>query len=226
MSADEGLAKALAEDAAPLIKAVALVAPLGREIDVYEVNFHTTSGNASTAQRNAVVTSAAAGSALARRLLQATLAGVHRQAVYSFTGFDSFANGATRELVKLWGIARDIADVAHWRPTGLALQLLNRVASGSASAVACSGPGCDAVTAVAYESGKRWALVSGQREPLVVAWPCAGPQKLGWLDGSDASRNNETEVKVTLQSARVECKAGAAQFTLPGRSTLVIDSAP
>jgi hypothetical protein len=106
------------------------------------------------------------------------------------------------------------------------LQLLNRVAGGQASAVACNGPGCDAVTAVTYESGKRWALVSGQREPLILSWPCAGPQKLGWLDGSDSSRNNETEVKVRLQSAQVDCKAGTAQFTLPGRSTLVIDSAP
>jgi hypothetical protein len=158
--------------------------------------------------------------------LQATLAGVHRQAVYSFTGFDSFANGATRELVKLWGISRDIADGVHWRPTGLVLQLLNRVAGGQASAVACNGPGCDAVTAVTYESGKRWALVSGQKTPLALTWPCAGPQRLGWLDGSDISLNNETENKVTLQMARIDCKSGTAQFTLPGRSTLVIDPMP
>jgi hypothetical protein len=61
---------------------------------------------------------------------------------------------------------------------------------------------------------------------LLVTWPCTGPQKLGWLDGSDVSRNNETEIKVILQSAQVECKAGVAQFTLPGRSTLVIAAAP
>jgi len=100
-----------------------------RELAVYEVNLHTTKGNAPIDLRNQVVAGAAAGSALAKRLIQATNQGVSRQCVWNLAQFDAYLEDHT-SLVRLWGIVRDLGPSRRLRPTGLALSMLNRVLPG------------------------------------------------------------------------------------------------
>ena len=57
---EAALDRALREDARPLHQAVAGSAAQGRSLDVYEVNFHTTAGSASAAERDAVLGNPAA----------------------------------------------------------------------------------------------------------------------------------------------------------------------
>lgn len=213
-----GLARALAEPVGPLLEARRALAPAGRSLDVYEVNLHTTSGDAPPAVRDAVVTAPAAGTALARRLMMAAAAGVTRQAVYSLAAFDTPT--AQRDLVRLFGITRDLATPARWRATGLALAQLNAVAGGAAAAGRCEGAGCAALTALAFDAGRRWAVASASAATEPVSWACQGPQAVGWLDGSAAPQPEDAAPAPVWRARVVPCEAGMARFDLPARSLM------
>ncbi len=183
-STDAALDRALHEDVLPLRETRDKLRGSGRDIDVYEVNFHTTGGSANSAQRDAVVTSAASGTALMRRLLQDAALGVRRQAVYTLAAYDTYVQGDKHELVQLFGIARDLAGADHWRPTGQALVALNAIVGGPAYTAECSGSGCGEVTAMAFGGGARWALVSSAAVALRVSWPCTAALAVQASDGS------------------------------------------
>ena len=190
----------------------------GKRLAVYEENFHTTLGTADAASRDAVVAGAASGPALARRLLQGTLAGIREQAVYSFAGFDSYLQEG-KGLVRLWGVTRDLAYADRLRPTGLALAMLNRVAGGAAQAVRCSGTRCDDLTAVSFDGGRRFAVVSGRAEAVSVLVPC--PQdvlQMDLLDGSNPALNNENATRIVTKALVIACRDGQAVFSLPAYS--------
>lgn len=206
-SAAAALDRALHADAAALRQAASGAAAQRKTLDVYEVNFHTTGGSATAAERDAVVTAPAAGAALMRRLLQASAAGVRRQAVYTLAGYDSFADGEPRRLVQLFGITRDLATPQNWRPTGQAVAALNAVVGGSAHAVRCAGSGCDEITALAFAGGRRWALVSSASAPIALRWPCLQAQRLTASSGA---------------LTRVPCVGGWAGATMPAASWLTI----
>lgn len=200
---EKALDRALHEDLKPLQQALAEAGALGRAVDVYEVNFHTTGGSATPAERDAVLTAPAAGAALARRLLQAAALGVRRQAVYTLAGYDSFVAGEQRALAQLFGITRDLGRAGHWRPTGQALVALNAVIGGTAHAAACEGPGCGEVTAMAFDGGARWALVSSAPQAISVSWSC----------------DRALQVRIDAGAAVLRpCTAGRMRFELPPRS--------
>jgi len=200
---DAALDRALHEEVRPLQQAIADTTAQGRSLDVYEVNFHTTAGNASAAERDAVLTAPAAGAALMRRLLQAANAGVRRQAVYTLAGYDTFVTGESRQLVQLFGITRDLATAAHWRPTGEALAALNQAAGGTANAASCTGSACAEITAIAFAGGERWAVVSSAAQALQVSWPCKTAQQLRSSAGTKVA---------------TVCEAGRVALLLPPRS--------
>jgi len=204
---DAALDRALQEDARPLQQAFAGTAAQSRSLDVYEVNLHTTGGSASAGERDAVLAAPAAGAALMRRLLQAANAGVKRQAVYTLAGYDSFVTGEPRQLVQLFGITRDLATTAHWRPTGEALAALNQVAGGNANTALCSGSGCSTITAIAFEGGARWAIVSAAEQPLRVSCPCEAAQHVRSAGGA---------------AVVARCVAGRSTLLMPPRSWLTV----
>lgn len=72
-----------------------------RELAVYEVNLHTTGGKAAAAERDPLTAGAAAGSALAKVLLQDLDLGVGRQCVYVLAGYDAWLEDRSG-FVKLW----------------------------------------------------------------------------------------------------------------------------
>ncbi len=110
-----------------------------RELAVYEVNLHTTRGNANIALRNQVVTGAAAGSALAKRLLQGINQGIRRQCLWNLAQYDTYIGDQGSELLKLWGVTRDLGATLRLRPTGLALALLNQALPGKVHALTITG---------------------------------------------------------------------------------------
>ena len=204
-SAAAALQRALHVDALPLAQAVEQAARHGKAVDVYEVNFHTTGGTASGAERDAVLTAPGAGAALLRRLLQAAAAGVRRQAVYQLAGYDSFVAGEPRQLAQLFGITRDLASTANWRPTGAAVLALNELMEGMAHRSICAGPACGELTALAFAGGAHWAIVSSSPSQQVVSWPCGQPQQLRLSDGGGTTER---------------CVDGRATATLPAASWL------
>ena len=202
-STSAALDHALHEDLQALRESAARLKPSGREIDVYEVNFHTTGGSAKSAQRDAVLNSPAAGAALARRLLQAAALGVRRQAVYTLAAYDTYVEGDRHELVQLFGITRDLAAAGHWRATGQALLALNAVVGGPAYRVDCSGPACAEITALAFGGGARWAMVSSAARPVLVNWPCTAGYRVQTSAGTSAS---------------LACVMGRTEFSMPAQS--------
>ncbi|MCV2368881.1 hypothetical protein [Roseateles oligotrophus] len=203
------LPQLLHEGAEPLQTTLKMAAAWQRSVDVYEVNFHTTGGNASGAQRNAVLADPAAGTALVRRLLQAALLGVRRQAVYSLSGFDTYMGslgaGQPRGLVELFGITRDLSQAAQWRPTGQALQAINQVVGGSAHAVACQGQACPELTALAFADGRRWIITNSAARPLRLSLPCAAAMRVSSAAGSGPVS---------------ACKRGRLELSLPAHGWL------
>lgn len=217
-------AAAFADDGDKLADEAQDTAARGKRLAVYEVNFHTTGGSAPAAQRDALVTGASSAAALAQRLLQATRAGAREQAVYTLAGFDAFADDG-KALVRLWGVTRDLAAADRLRPTGLALALLNRGAGGATRAMRCSGADCEGITAVAFDAGRRVAVVSARptATPLRIALPCpAAGLRVEWIDGSEPSPNNEREPQVRIAEDIAECEDGEASVVLPAYSVALL----
>jgi hypothetical protein len=212
-SPEAALAQAFAEDLGPLPQWLSLARSLGRErsIDVYELNFHTTAGDASAEQRHAVLEHpAAAGALLARQLMRVAQLGVRRQAVYSLAGFDTPVDGRPGQLVRLFGITRDLTEATRWRPTGEALAALNSRfdASGELRLAACEGPACASLTALAFgRAGRRWFIVSSARESLTLTLPCEGALTARAPGG---------------RSYALVCRQGWARLDLPGWSWLAL----
>lgn len=105
---------------------------------IYEINFHTTGGEAPIESTNDFVTGA--GGALALPLYMLVYQrdmGAKNQCAFTALQF-SFGIGDSR-YVRIWGLLRDIAVTARKRPTWLGLELVNRVLQGDMVAVDIEG---------------------------------------------------------------------------------------
>lgn len=218
-SVDQALARAFQEDADGLARAATVLA--GKALDVYEVNFHTISGDAPAAARSALLERPEAGAALAQRLMLATLAGSRRQAVYSLSGLDTRLPGATAAsgadtLIPLWGITRDLAQAGHWRPTGQALVMLNEIAGGAVREVDCQGAACADLVALSFGDGQL-AAVSRAPRPLRLSWPCGAASRL-LLRRLDASAHGGS----LPEAEPLTCVNGSVSLTLAPFSLLTL----
>ncbi|MCC6155277.1 MAG: hypothetical protein IT367_16030, partial [Candidatus Hydrogenedentes bacterium] len=105
---------------------------------IYEINFHTTGGEAPIDVTNDFVTGA--GGALAMPLYMLVYQrdmGAKNQCAFTALQF-SYGIGDNR-YVRVWGLLRDIAATARKRPTWLGLELVNRVMQGDMVAVDIEG---------------------------------------------------------------------------------------
>ena len=216
---------AFADDALLLGQEETVAKSQGKSLSVYEVNFHTTLGTANSDLRNIVVTSAASGAALGRRLLQSSLVGIREQAVYSLSGLDSYF-GDSKELVRIWGVTRDLSVPNRLRPTGLALAMLNRIVAGRPHLTDCSGKFCSLMTSLAFEDGKSIALVSANAVsvPVKLDLGCTSgaAYTLKLLDGSDPMRNNEQQTQVGVVDQVVSCQNGQIDFIIQPYSLVTL----
>jgi len=142
---------------------------LQQQIAVYEINLHTTRGDMPRHERDAVVTSTQAGVALAQNLLHHLNRGVQRQNVYRITGYDTFLQDRS-DLTQLFGIARDLAQDSSLRPTGTAVEMLNRVIGGKLHPVAMPATAEAFLTASAFRHDRGWAaaVVSASPNPQTL----------------------------------------------------------
>jgi hypothetical protein len=138
--------------------------PRQQQIAVYEINLHTTRGDMPGHERDAVVTSTAAGVALAQNLLHHLNQGVRRQNVYRVTGYDTFLQDRS-DLTQLFGIARDLAHESSLRPTGTAVEMLNGVIGGNLHPIAIPGPAQAFLTASAFRHDRGWAVAAVSASP-------------------------------------------------------------
>ncbi|POZ53752.1 hypothetical protein AADEFJLK_00793 [Methylovulum psychrotolerans] len=205
----------------------------GKELSVYEVNLHTTSGTASVASRNTATTSAAAGAALAQRLLTGLNAGISRQCLYTLAQYDAFVEGQQnpRELVKLWGIVRDLGASPRLRPTGLAMEMLNRVLPAAVYPLRPLEPEDKALTLTALQTPKGWALAAVSAKPDVqtikVRFP-DGADKQHWrlltLASAAPTDNNEDAEQVRILETPLAAQGGELGFAIPAYGFVVVSA--
>jgi hypothetical protein len=182
--------------------------PAGQELAVYEVNLHTTRGDAAADDRAAIVTGAASGPALAKRLLEAMALGARRQCVYTLAGFDTRLE-SNAGLVPLFGVTRDLTRGDRLRPTGWAVALLNQVIDGDLHRASITDEASGLLVAP-FRGPHGWsvAIVSDAPEPrrLTLRFPdtqSPRPTVGRVLDASDPFKGNETADEVRPQSLGV-----------------------
>jgi hypothetical protein len=166
LSVEQRLAALFDDSESDFIAFSRLAATLNKALAVYEVNLHTTDGNAGDAERNRLVAGAAAGTALARRIIPSLNAGVKIQIAYVVAGFDAITV-RPGGLVRLWGLTRDLAAAPRLRPTGLAISLINQAMGGDFYPVTTTD---SKISAAAFLIGSRWTavLTSAAARPLTV----------------------------------------------------------
>ncbi len=197
----------------------------GKELGVYEVNYHTTGGNLDPAMREQIVTGAASGSGLAKRLLEALNVGVHQQCVYNLAQFDFSL--PDRNLVKLWGVMRDLGATQRMRPTGLAMTMLNSALPGDVHALKISGSNTDTLTAAAIQRKDGWALAvvsaSPQPQDVTIKFPASSPAptRLLKLDAAFPSSSNENAEEVKISDQKMTGKP-PLKLTIPPWGLVVL----
>ncbi len=195
-----------------------------KTLAIYEVNLHSTRGDASITLRNDVTTSLVAGSALAKRLLTALNYGIDAQCVYQLSQYDvQIDTGTTKQYAKLWGITRDLTQANRFRPTGLALSLLNRVLPGDIHLTNAESQNVP-VTVSAIHNAEQWAIAavseSETNQSLTIKLPQGvqhkGQYKLLTLFGQDLTSNNEAEEGVIISELTVNsATTDSVTFDLP-----------
>jgi hypothetical protein len=222
----ERLAALFDDSESDFIASSRLATDLKKNLAVYEVNLHTTGGNAEDAQRNRLVAGAAAGTALARRIIRSFNAGVKIQIAYVLAGFDA-STDRPGGLVRLWGLTRDLAAVPRLRPTGLAIALINQAMGGDFYHVATSD---SKISAAAFLIGSRWSaiLTSAYARPLTVRIqfppesPGQLPERLLRLASNSPFSTNEGQAQVTLVESIARPHNKSITVTIPAYGLIAL----
>ncbi|WP_373975558.1 hypothetical protein NT239_02080 [Chitinibacter sp. SCUT-21] len=214
--------RALASQLSLLTKQQLHAQSQAKRLATYEINFHSTLGTAQADLRKTVLNNGIAGVALARQLIDSSLAGLREQAVYSLAGY-SFKLEKGLGDIPLFGITRDLSQANRLRPTGWGLALLNEVAGGPISALRCNGEReqCQQISAVMYGQGQnaRFALVNASEQAHRLQLPCQGPLKWAILNGSHTG-NHELSAASFISRGKANCQQGMVRISLSGQSLL------
>jgi hypothetical protein len=199
----------------------ASAARAGKAVDVYEVNLSTTDGTAPSSQRNPLVAGTISGAALANRLIAGMYAGLRRQNVYDLAQYDYSSSAGE---VRLWGILHDLATSAGFRPTGLALEMLNSAIAGDFHAVNAAG-GLEGIDAAAFSTSAGWslAIVSTESAPIQfsIELPSGGvrPSRLLMLSAPSLTSSNESTPEVRIVETTL---SPALHITIPAYGFIVL----
>lgn len=220
---DKNLKDLFADDGGQMRKLAKIVEPMGKKLAVYEVNVHTDKGSAKQSERNSYVAGQAAGSALAKRLIEGMLLKIQPEIVFSLAQFD--VDAPNQEKTRLWGVVRDLGVTDRLRPQGLAMVMLNSVIGGEMHAVSSGENG---ITAVAFKYGAGWkaAAVNATGETLDVSIEFAEgslPTNLSTLHAQSPLDTNEDNEKVTVKSSALQSAERRVEFSIPAWGLVVLN---
>ena len=201
-------------------------ATYGGEPATYEMNAHSLGGDATPADVNTVVTSAASGTALIYRVLHSLDAGFSRQCMFSLAGFDTF-RWTDGQPVRLFGLTRDLATARRFRPTGLAVSLANEALVGEYHRVMASSAASQGIMAAAFRDGARWSVVVAsalpQESQITVTLPPGSklPSVVKTIMSPSPLSNNEDAPALTVDQSMAVPRLGALVIRVPAYGLVV-----
>lgn len=205
---------------------------MGKSLAVSEINLGTTLGSAKDYERNRIVSGAASGSALAKKVLESLFAGADPVLIQSLGQYDT-EDWDIEGFVNLWGIVRDFGPPVRLRPTGLQAVMLNQVIQGDLYSLIVEGPSTlesKSLTLAAFKSKNGWtaAIVSSFHKPLelMIQFPDDGVPLPGFqfiLDTADPFATNEDHENVTILKKKAESQERGVKVTILPWGFLVLN---
>lgn len=195
-----------------------------KSLATYEINFHSTLGNAPAAMRTAILNNGIAGVALARQLIDASRVGLREQAVYSLAGYN-FRLDKNLGDIPLFGITRDLSQANRLRPTGQALALLNDIVAGQPIKLNCAASTmtCQAISAILFRDklSHRYAIVNASEAAHTIQIPCRSKLTLTHLNGSQPGDFELSSAKLISRKV-AQCANGMANLAIMPQSLLTV----
>ena len=217
----------------------------GTQHAVYELNFHTTHASAAPPEvRNNMLTSHAGGMALPLHMLTYLEDfGTRAQCAFTFLQFSHPADDG--ELVRIWGLQRDLLRTGRPRPGLLSLALTNMALRGDmietvqdsntplVSVTPANGLSRNTdlplVQSFAFRDGKVRTLIlfnldlrNDHEIILDTSGPVIGFGLMGALAPSDYNCSNETEAEVAVQYRLLPGLHDGSRISLPAASMVVL----
>lgn len=222
---DDNLKELFKNEEGYLQQTLDLLNPLKKKAAVYEVNLHTTKGNAESELREQYTASRAAGSALAKRLLEVMLLKIQPIMVFSLAQFETDAENHAK--AKLWGVVRDLGETQRIRPQGLAIIMLNSIIGGNMHTLT-EKESSDTITAIAFKEKNKWSLaaVNASQVPQEVEVEFHKgelPQSLWILSSKDPLDSNENDEEVKIDKHGLNYQGSSATFTIPAWGFVVLN---
>lgn len=206
-----------------------------KRLAISEVNLDTIKGDARGYERNRLVSSAVAGSAFGKQLIQFLALGAQPVMVYNLAQYDTPA-WEVEDFVNLWGIVRDFGPPVRLRPTGLAVKLLNEVIQGSLyklKQIDGNTTFGQQLTLAAFRGIDSWnlAVVSENDHPrtIKIELPEDGrslPIIARSLTFNSPFDNNEENENVTVERLNLVQDQQSVTFTIPAFGLVVLNSSP
>ena len=223
-----------AGDGGRLAEIVSYAAAAGKETAVYEVNVNTLGGDAPEAQRDPVVAGRVAASALGKTLLDGYAHGVRRQCAWGLSGFDVYLSPAAGRA-RLFGLVRDFGETGRFRPSGLAVELLNRAVQGDLHPVTGIAAGSK-ISAFAFQSAAGWSLAlvssSPQSQDATISLPDGGGAPLPShmyeiaADAPDSTNEDGDEVRIVEDPVRISGRTIKVNVPAWGLAVLISQALP
>lgn len=217
----------------------------GTQHAVYELNFHTTHASSAPPEvRNTMLTSHAGGMALPLHMLTYLEAfGARAQCAFTFLQYSHPADDG--ELVRLWGLQRDLLRTGRARPGMLSLALTNLALRGDmietvhdantpqVAVTPANGlsrqTDLDLVQSFAFRDGHVRTLVlfnlDLQQDHEVIldtSGPVSGFGMMGALAPADYNCGNETAQEVAVEYRILPGLHDGSRITLPAASMVVL----
>ena len=227
----QALKELFQQDFFSLYETAADVYAKDKRLAIYEVNLNTTQGDAKGYERNRVVSSAAAGSALGKHLLSFLLVGADPIMIYNLAQYDT-PSWEVDDFVNLWGIVRDFGPPLRFRPSGLAVKLLNQVIQGGMYQLKPTVGNTafdELLTLAAFRGEDNWnlAVVSESDQPrtIKIDFPEDGrfiPATAHSLTFRTPFDNNEESEEVIVSTYEISKNEQSLTFTVPPYGLVVI----
>lgn len=214
----------------------------GKEMAIYEINFHDTGSKPEIGFKNSILTGQAGGITLPLNMLHLMQGNKARiQAAFNFLQFGFLDDGG--DITRLWGITRDLDYIQAHRGTGLALIVANKAIQGDMITASVNGTeywnqeftegkGKDAkvvsydipyLQTFAFRQGNTYGLIVfnlHQTDAITSKLSVPGQGGNGtkyWLYNPDPLANNERAVNIAVQQAPVTVD-NAQQYEFPPHS--------